>query len=67
MSELTICNYCNLASYKQRAKLRGAKIVLRPSQFMNGINVFEVLLGEKLADQAEMVEPKLPPHRKGRR
>ena len=57
MSELTICNRCNLDNYRQRAKLRGARIVLHPSQFMNGINVFEVPKGEKLAKSSEMIEP----------
>ena len=57
MSELTPCNYCNLQRFRARAKTKGARVLLRSSAFMNGLNVFEVPKGEKLAPQSEMVEP----------
>jgi len=39
---MTQCNYCSLQLYRKQAKERGNKIVLRPSGFMGGIEVFEV-------------------------
>jgi hypothetical protein len=42
MSELTSCNYCNLARIKGRAKKVGKKVVLKESKFMGGTDVFVV-------------------------
>ena len=43
-----MCNYCSLKVYKKEAKKVGEKIVLRPSSFMGGTNVFQVKKGEKI-------------------
>ncbi len=43
------CNFCNLKRYKTDAKKKGNRIVLRSSNFMGGMDVFEVPKGEKLA------------------
>ncbi len=39
---MSSCNYCSLKFYKNRAKKRGNKIIVRPSGFMGGKNVFEI-------------------------
>lgn len=48
MSELTPCNYCSLQRIKRGAKEQGAKVYVRPSEFMGGYDVFVVPKGEKL-------------------
>ena len=50
MSDLTLCNFCILKKMKQKAKSRGNKIILRPSSFQGGIDVFEVARGKKMAN-----------------
>lgn len=57
MSKLTRCNYCNLRDYRHRAKDEGKRIVLRPSSFQGGINVFSVPKGISLPPPAQMIEP----------
>ena len=54
------CNYCTIRAYKRRAKERGNKIVLRSSNFMGGISVFEITKQEKVP--TKYIEPctKLP-------
>lgn len=55
MSELTVCNYCNLEVYKEEARKKGHNIVLKSSNFLNGTDVFSVPKGEELPEG--MVEP----------
>lgn len=42
MSELTQCNYCPLRKIRERAKQRKQRVVLIPSSFMAGTEVFAV-------------------------
>lgn len=53
MGDLTRCNYCSLNHYKLLAKREGKRIVLKPSNFMNGIIVFAVPKGKKLLSYIE--------------
>lgn len=57
MSEMTICNYCQMKDRMKEAKKLGCKIVMRPSSFMGGINVWRIPNGEELKPQSEMIEP----------
>lgn len=50
---MNMCNYCRVKEYKKRAKERGNKIVLRPSNFMDGITVLEVVDGELIPKYKE--------------
>jgi len=42
MSELTSCNYCDLQMIKKQAKADGLKIIIVPSRFMGGSDIFAV-------------------------
>ena len=42
MSELTQCNYCSLKQIKANARKKRMKVVLLPSSFMGGTDVFVV-------------------------
>ena len=57
MSELTTCNYCNLRRYREQARKKGHRIVMRPSMFMRGVNVWSVPKGVKLPSVEQMIEP----------
>ncbi len=48
MSSFTSCNYCNLKRIKQRAKEEDKVVVLKPSRFIGGTEVFVVPKGVKL-------------------
>lgn len=51
------CNYCTLQRYKRDAKKRGAKLILKASNFMEGTDVFEIPAKEfKLPDYKEPSE-----------
>ena len=42
MSSLTQCNYCSLRDIRRRARKEKKRVVLLPSSFMGGTNVFVV-------------------------
>lgn len=48
MSSLTQCCYCGLQTIKRRAKKENKRVVLKPSSFLGGTEVFLVPKGEKL-------------------
>jgi len=52
MSDLTSCNYCNLLRLKRGLK-SGERVILRPSRFMGGTEVFVVPKGIPLPSYRE--------------
>ena len=61
MSEFTECNYCRLQRIK-RNKKKGTRIVILPSDFMNGKDIFVVPKGTKISEIKKWKGPsdKLP-------
>lgn len=45
------CSYCRLKEIKAKVKNEGHRIILRPSNFMNGIDVFELKRGEIMPNE----------------
>lgn len=63
MSGLTECNYCSLENIKTDTKKKGYKVVMTPSEFMNGINVFIVPKHFKIKDIRQWKDcDACPPH-----
>jgi hypothetical protein len=53
MSELKICNFCNLQSYRRRAVKEGKKIILLPAKgdSLGGTDVFMVPKDLKIVEK----------------
>ncbi len=54
------CNYCKLRLYKKQAAEQGNNIVLHPSNFMGGTNVFKIVKHEKVPTKYTEPCDKLP-------
>jgi len=52
-----ICNYCFVESIKREANKTGARVYVRNSGFMGGVDIFKVPRGETLAPEESMIGP----------
>lgn len=57
MSELTTCNHCDLQTFRVEAKSKSQRIVMRPSNFMGGLNVWSIPHNKTLPPTQDMIEP----------